>query len=227
MGARLRVQVPSQVGHGERSEACMRGCRFCLKADKPGRALLAMQEAHRGDVRRDAPGTSVATALRMNQAALSPLVSNPHYERLGGHEQVVRLVDAFYRAMDTLPEAAVIRAMHEPDLRATKAVLVKYLSEWMGGPKLYQPERGAPMLRRRHQPFRLDGAARDAWMACMKQALAEVCADAGLRDELEAAFFKVADFIRNTEDGGQERAHPGRPSETHPGQVVAPHQSKA
>ena len=83
------------------------------------------------------------------------------------------------------------------------------------------------MLRRRHQPFQLDSAARDAWMLCMRQALAEVCADAGLRAELEAAFFKVADFIRNTEDGGETRAHPGRPRETHPGQVAAPHQSKA
>jgi hemoglobin len=165
-------------------------------------------------------------ALRMNQATPPSVVSNPHYERLGGHEQVVRLVDAFYRAMDTLPEAAVIRAMHEPDLRATKAVLVMYLSEWMGGPKRYTPTRGAPMLRRRHQPFRLDGAARDAWMACMKQALAEVCTDAALRGELEAAFFKVADFIRNTEDGGQARAHPGRPRETQPGLVAAPHRSE-
>jgi hemoglobin len=153
--------------------------------------------------------------------------SNPHFERIGGHEQIVRLVDAFYRAMDTLPEAAAIRAMHEPDLGPTKAVLVKYLSEWMGGPKLYTPERGAPMLRRRHQPFPLDAAARDAWMLCMRQALAEVCPDAALRAELDAAFYKVADFIRNTEDSGDTRAHPGRPREVQPGQVAAPHRSQA
>jgi hemoglobin len=161
----------------------------------------------------------------MSHAPPSP-AANPHYERLGGHDQVVRLVDAFYRAMDTLPEAQVIRAMHEPDLAHTRAVLVKYLSEWMGGPKLYTPDRGAPMLRRRHQPFALDSAARDAWMLCMRQALSEVCPDAGLRAELEAAFFKVADFIRNTEDGGQERPHPGRPREVQAGQVVAPHRSE-
>lgn len=127
------------------------------------------------------------------------LNTNPHYVRLGGHESVVRLVDAFYRAMDTRPEAATIRAMHEADLAHTKAVLVKYFSEWMGGPKLYSPERGAPMLRRRHQHFDIDAQARDAWMLCMRQALAEVCADEGLRAELDAAFYKVADFMRNTE----------------------------
>ena len=46
---------------------------------------------------------------------------------------------------------------------------------------------------------------------CMRQALATTCADEGLRAELEAAFYKVADFIRNTEPGGASRAHPGRP----------------
>ena len=98
---------------------------------------------------------------------------NAHYVRLGGHEAVVKLVDAFYRAMDTRPDAAVIRAMHEPDLSATRRVLVSYLSEWMGGPRQYTPERGAPMLRRRHQPFDVDASARDAWMACMRQAMEE------------------------------------------------------
>jgi hemoglobin len=130
----------------------------------------------------------------------SPLLrTNPHYARLGGHESVVRLVDAFYRAMDTRPEAAAIRAMHAPDLGHTKAVLVKYFSEWMGGPKLYSPDRGEPRLRRRHHPFAIDAGARDAWMLCMRQALAEVCADEALRAELDASFYKVADFMRNSE----------------------------
>ncbi len=162
----------------------------------------------------------------MNQPAQTPSAANPHFERLGGQPQVVRLVDAFYRAMDTLPEAQVIRAMHEPNLAPTKSVLVKYLSEWLGGPKVYTPDRGAPMLRRRHQPFPIDAAARDAWMLCMRHALAEVCADEGLRAELDAAFYKVADFIRNTGQGGEERPHPGRPREVQPGETPAPHSSK-
>jgi hemoglobin len=156
-----------------------------------------------------------------------PSPANPHFARFGGQEAVGRLVDAFYAAMDTEPQAAVIRAMHEPDLRATKAVLVKFLCEWMGGPREYTAERGSPMLRRRHQVFAIDAAARDAWMLCMRKALQEVCADAELRAEIDAAFYKVADFIRNTEEGGQTREHPGRPRETHPGQVAAPHRSES
>lgn len=134
----------------------------------------------------------------MSQPLPIASVANPHFVRFGGDAAVTRLVDAFYRAMDTREDARVIRAMHEPDLTHTKAVLVRYLGEWMGGPKQYSATRGQPMLRRRHLPFAVDDAARDAWMACMSQALAETCEDAALRGELEAAFRKVADHLRNT-----------------------------
>ena len=161
----------------------------------------------------------MSTALPLFQPA------NPHFARLGGEPAVRRLVDAFYRAMDTRPDARTIRAMHAPDLAETRALLVQYLCEWLGGPRAYSAQRGAPMLRRRHHAFDIDAAARDAWMACMRQALDETCEDAALRDELLAAFHKVADFIRNTDTGGGQRPHPGRPRETQPAQPAAPHTS--
>ena len=161
----------------------------------------------------------------MNPNLPIAVISNPHYERLGGREAVVRLVEAFYRAMESREDARVIRAMHAPDLTHTRAVLVTYLCEWLGGPRDYSRYRGPPKLRRRHQPFPIDGAARDAWMACMREALARTCADAGLRSELEAGFLKVADFLRNTEPGGASRPHPGRPMELQPDQPAAPHTS--
>lgn len=151
--------------------------------------------------------------------------SNRHYERLGGHEAVQRLVDAFYRAMDTRPDAATVRAMHAEDLGPTRAVLVSYLSEWMGGPRAYTARRGSPMLRRRHQPWAIGADARDAWMACMRQAMSECEVEPGLRAELDAAFYKVADFIRNTEPGGSTRDHPGRPMEQAPGATPITHAS--
>jgi len=123
---------------------------------------------------------------------------NPHFERLGGRPAVARLVDAFYVAMDTREDARTIRAMHASDLADTRRVLVDYLCEWLGGPKDYTAARGAPKLRRRHAHVALDEAARDAWLGCMRDALALACEDAALRDELLASFAKVADFLRNT-----------------------------
>lgn len=123
--------------------------------------------------------------------------ANPHLDRLGGAEAVARLVDAFYGAMDRRADARVLRAMHAADLTETKAVLVMYLVEWLGGARQYSAERGAPRLGRVHRPFAIDAAARIAWMNCMDEALNTVCKDAGLHNELLVTFGKLAVHLQN------------------------------
>ena len=132
------------------------------------------------------------------------IMRNPHFDAIGGEEPITRLVERFYFHMDTLPEAAAIRAMHEADLTHTKSVLVKFLTEWLGGPKVYSAERGHPRLRQKHITFPIGEAERDAWMLCMRRAMEDVVANATLRQQLEQAFFKTADFIRN--DKGSNHA---------------------
>jgi hemoglobin len=122
---------------------------------------------------------------------------NPHFTRIGGEAVVRRLVDAFYLRMDTLPEAATIRAMHAAELDEIKATLGLYLVEWLGGPKEYSARRGPPRLRMRHAAFPISPADRDAWMLCMRGALEEVVPDAELRSELDAAFLRTANAIVN------------------------------
>ncbi|MCW5695621.1 MAG: group II truncated hemoglobin [Bauldia sp.] len=119
------------------------------------------------------------------------------FARIGGQPAVDRLVDAFYARMSTLPEAAVIRAMHADDLGPVKDVLKSFLGQWMGGPPRYSEARGHPRLRARHLPFAIGAAERDAWMLCMTGALDEVVADPDLRGQLAAAFSRLADWMRN------------------------------
>ena len=121
----------------------------------------------------------------------------PPYERIGGAVVVDRLVESFYRRMDALPEASTIRAMHPSDLGSTKQILKRYLSEWLGGPKLYSPEKGHPRLRQRHMGFSIGSAERDAWLLCMRGALEEVVTDAEARADVDAAMTKLADWMRN------------------------------
>lgn len=45
------------------------------------------------------------------------------FERIGGALTIDRLVEAFYKNMDEMPEARGIRAMHATDLGPTKNVL--------------------------------------------------------------------------------------------------------
>jgi len=119
------------------------------------------------------------------------------YELLGGAEGVRTLVERFYQRMDTLPEAARIRALHPADLRGSADKLYKFLSGWLGGPALYVDEYGHPMLRARHLPFPIEAADRDAWLLCMQHALNEVKLDPLARMQLDQAFYKTADHMRN------------------------------
>lgn len=120
-----------------------------------------------------------------------------HYQRIGGEAQVRELVDRFYQHMDELPEAWEIRRLHAEDLGSARQKLFEFLSGWMGGPQLYVEKHGHPMLRRRHLPFPIGVRERDQWLMCMRMALEEVVPEAQLRQELLAAFAKVAEHMRN------------------------------
>lgn len=122
---------------------------------------------------------------------------NPHYDRIGGEAKVRELVDRFYDLMDTLPQAQPLRSMHARDLRVSREKLFMFLSGWLGGPQLYIEKYGHPRLRQRHMPFAVDADARDQWMQCMIQAMEDVGIEESLREELKAAFYKTADFMRN------------------------------
>ncbi|MDP2153330.1 MAG: group II truncated hemoglobin [Methylotenera sp.] len=135
-------------------------------------------------------------------ASLKPvtqIMTNPHFTSIGGETAITQLVDKFYYYMETLPEAILIRAMHDADLSHTKQVLVKFLTEWLGGPKIYSAERGHPSLRKKHMNFPIGEAERDAWILCMRHAMEDIVTDATLRQQLEQSFFKTADFIRNNQ----------------------------
>ena len=124
------------------------------------------------------------------------------FDVIGGQPAVDRIIDAFYDRMDALPEARGIRALHPQDLAATRAILKKYLAQWLGGPQAYSAERGHPMLRARHLHVGIGIAERDAWMLCMRHALEEVVADAAVREWLLEKLAPVADWMRNRPEPG-------------------------
>ncbi|MBI5449938.1 MAG: group II truncated hemoglobin [Gammaproteobacteria bacterium] len=120
------------------------------------------------------------------------------YQRLGGEVAVRRLVDRFYDLMSTLPEAAGIRAMHPELLQSSRDKLFMFLSGWLGGPQLYIERFGHPKLRARHLPFTIGEAERDAWMLCMRRALAEQQIDDPLLlGHLQQSLYNLANHMRN------------------------------
>jgi len=122
---------------------------------------------------------------------------NTPYQALGGDAGVRKLVDTFYDLMDAVPEYHGIRKLHPQDLGGSREKLYLFLSGWLGGPPLYIEKYGHPMLRARHLPFSIGIAERDAWLACMLQAMEDIGIEEALRAALLKAFFGTADWMRN------------------------------
>jgi len=119
------------------------------------------------------------------------------YETLGGADKLRALVERFYQLMDTQPEYYAIRKLHPQDLSGSAEKLYLFLSGWLGGPPLYLQKFGQPFLRARHLPFPIGEMERDLWLACMRQAMADVEVEQGLGEALANAFAKTADHMRN------------------------------
>jgi len=89
----------------------------------------------------------------------------------GGETGIFALVEDFYRQMETLPEAKLIRSMHPQDLTESIDKLARFLCAWLGGPKLYREKYGSISIPRAHQHLKISTIERDAWLLCMQQAL--------------------------------------------------------
>ena len=119
------------------------------------------------------------------------------FERVGGEAEVRVLVDRFYDLMDLDPAYREIRALHPASLDGSRDKFYWFLCGWLGGPQHYTERFGHPMLRARHMPYSIGILERDQWLSCMRTAMQEVKLDPAFAQQLEASFFKTADWMRN------------------------------
>jgi hemoglobin len=119
------------------------------------------------------------------------------YEAIGGVDKIDELVDRFYDLMALEPQFQGIRSMHPQDLSTSREKLKFFLTGWMGGPDIYSPKYGHPMLRARHLPFKIGISERDQWLACMYRAMEECGIEGKFAKQLEESFFNTANWMRN------------------------------
>ena len=119
--------------------------------------------------------------------------------QLLGEERIRELTSAFYDIMDTLPEAAGVRAMHAADLGPMKEKLAEYLIGWMGGPPLYAEKYGTVCMTTPHEHYHIGPEERDQWLLCMEAALQQTGASEELRAMLKVPMYRIADAVRNRE----------------------------
>src|SRR3569832_1008369 len=119
------------------------------------------------------------------------------YAAVGGHDTFVRLVDEFYRGVADDP---VLRGMYpEEDLGPAAERLTMFLEQYWGGPTTYSDQRGHPRLRMRHFPFKVDPAARDAWLRHMRDAIDELDLPPLYEGELWDYMVRAAHSLVNSE----------------------------
>jgi hemoglobin len=126
-------------------------------------------------------------------------VGDASFQAAGGEAGLRRLVDAFYAQMDSLPEAAGIRAMHPADLTLARDKLARFLCGWLNGPKLYQEKYGAISIPGAHRHLAIGSAERDAWLLCMQRALALQPYAEEFKRYLLFELSKPAERVRNRE----------------------------
>jgi len=94
------------------------------------------------------------------------------YRMAGGLIGLTRLVDEFYKNMDTYKESQKIRNMHSVDLTESKQKLTYFLSGWLGGEKLYAKNYGSINIPQAHKHLDVGIKESEAWLLCMEKAIA-------------------------------------------------------
>ena len=105
--------------------------------------------------------------------ALEYGVGDASYRAAGERAGITKLVDAFYRIMDEVAEAQIIRRMHPRDLGESRDKLARFLCGWMNGPKLYAEKYGSIQIPAAHAHLPVGEREMNAWLLCMERALAE------------------------------------------------------
>jgi hemoglobin len=116
------------------------------------------------------------------------------YDRVGGRDWFVGLVDRFYEGVAGDP---LLRPLYPDDLTDSKAHLAGFLVQYWGGPTTYSDERGHPRLRMRHAPFAIGEAQAQAWYAHMAAAVGDGGLDAVDQERLLAYFEMAARHLVN------------------------------
>lgn len=121
---------------------------------------------------------------------------NTLYELMGGEPTIRRLVEAFYPKVQADPE---ISDLFPEDIEPVMEKQYLFLTQFFGGPALYNEKHGHPMLRARHMPFPINERRARAWLRCMAAALDEVGLAPDVREQVWQRLAYTAGHMINTQ----------------------------
>lgn len=127
------------------------------------------------------------------------------YELMGGAETIQQIVNKFY---PKVKEEPLISSLFDDDIGPIQEKQYMFLTQFFGGPSLYSDEKGHPMMRARHLPFKITKERADAWLDCMRRALAETELSRELQQMILIRLSGPAyHFINSTSEHNEEGSH--------------------
>jgi hemoglobin len=119
------------------------------------------------------------------------------YEAVGGDEGIRKIVEAFYPKVQRHP---LLAPLFPEDIMPVMEKQHMFLSQFFGGPSLYSDRYGHPMMRARHLPFPITPERAEAWLDCMRRALAETDLPEALQEIVLERLSGPAHHFVNTND---------------------------
>ena len=120
------------------------------------------------------------------------------YDRIGGEAGVRMLVKTFYDLVETEPEGAPLRVMHNEGngLAHAREAQFMFLSGFLGGPQLYVEQYRHSNVKQMHAHLAVGAVEAQSWLSCMEKALARTT-DAETAGVLMKTFTRVAGALIN------------------------------
>lgn len=120
-------------------------------------------------------------------------------DQLGGEPALHKLVTRFYDLVETLPEAAPLRELHQEGhgLAHTRIEQFDFLSGFMGGRQHYLEKHGHMNVKKIHEHVPVFEADAQLWLSTMDRALDELGHQGPHIDKLRQAFHRVATMLVN------------------------------
>ncbi len=111
-----------------------------------------------------------------------------------GPERLRKLVDTFY---DIVFFESSIAHLFKNDKSQIRDKQFCFLTQFLGGPPLYNDVYGHPRMRARHLPHPIGNAEKEEWLRCMRKAIDSMQFEDGLGDVLYECFPQVAQHMVN------------------------------
>ncbi|GJM34889.1 MAG: hypothetical protein DHS20C18_38900 [Saprospiraceae bacterium] len=115
------------------------------------------------------------------------------YDELGA-ENLQIMVNRFY---DFVVEDPVLSPLFKTDMEVVRQKQLMFLTQFFGGPNLYNETYGHPRLRMRHLPHAITEDAAVAWLKCMHRAVESLDISEDLKSQVFNSFPRVAAHMVN------------------------------